>query len=331
MKICWDNLEGLYLTRNGFLRKGNTTYVEKSSCKRCGNPYLTVRTRQSEYCGISCLKKSMIVSEETKRKISKAISGEKHPWFGRKHTVESKEKMSKSSTGKKHTEKSKLKMSISRMGDKNYLYGKHLSEETKQKLSKSHIGLSSGEKNPAYKGGVKALNIPLYETYAKWLEWGESTRCVIQNGLEVLQVRCFYNQCRKWYTPTIVQVVNRIQVIKGNIGGNNNFYCSEECKRNCSIYGVPITQLMPTNTIPDIVLYTASELRIWREEVLKRANYVCEYCGEKATIAHHIRPKKLEPFFALDPDNGLACCEKCHYKYAHRDECSTGYLAHVPC
>ena len=328
MKICWDNIEGLHLTRNGFLRKGNTTYVERSSCKRCGNPYLTAKTRQSDYCGISCLKKSMVVSEETKRKISETISGEKHPWFGRKHTAESKEKMSKSSTGKKHTKESKLKMSISRMGDKNYLYGKHLSEETKQKLSKSHIGLSSGEKNPAYKGGVTALNIPLYETYVKQLDWCESTRCIIQNDLKVLQVRCFYNQCRKWYTPTIVQVVNRIQVIKGNLGGNNNFYCSKECKCNCSIYNVPIRQMMSTKSEPQ---YTVNELRIWREEVLKRANYVCEYCGGKATIAHHIRPKKLEPFFALDPDYGLACCEKCHYKYAHQGDCSTGYLAHVPC
>jgi 5-methylcytosine-specific restriction endonuclease McrA len=331
MKICWDNLEGLYLTRNGFLRKRDTTYIEKPSCKRCGNAYLTARTKQSDYCSMSCLKKSMVVSEETKQKISEAISGEKHSWFGKKHTAESKEKMSKSSTGKKHTKKSKLKMSISRTGDKNYLYGKHLSEEIKQKISRSHIGLLLGEKNPAYKGGVKALNIPLYETYAKQIDWCENTRCIIQNGLKILQVRCFYSQCRKWYTPTIGQVVNRVRVIKGNCGGNHNFYCSEECKHNCSIYGVPITRLMSTKTISDKLLYTANELRTWREEVLKRANYECEYCGEKATIAHHIRPKKLEPFFALDPDNGLACCERCHYRYAHQGECSTGYLAHVPC
>jgi hypothetical protein len=328
MKICWDNLEGFYLTRNGFLRKASTTYIERPSCKRCGDSYLTVRTRQSDYCGISCLKKSMVMSEETKRKMSEATSGEKHPWFGKKHTAKSKEKMSKSSIGKKHTKESKLKMSVSRSGSKNHFYGKHHSEETKQKLSESHIGLSSGEKNPAYKGGVTVLNVPLYETYAEQLNWCESTRCVLQNGLKILQVKCFYNQCQKWYTPSIAHVVNRIQIIKDNRGGNGNFYCSEECKRKCSIYNVSINQMMSTK---DGLQNIGNELRTWREEVLRRADYKCEYCGTEANIAHHIRPKKLEPFFALDPDYGLACCEECHYKYAHQGECSTGYLANIKC
>ena len=326
MKICWDNLEGLYLTKNGFLRKADTTYIERPSCKRCGEPYLTVKTRQSDYCGISCLKKSMVVSEETKRKISEAISGEKHPWFGRKHTAESKEKMSKSSTGKKHTKESKLKMSISRSGDKNHFYGKHHSKETKQKLSKNHIGLSSGEKNPAYKGGVNKLNIPLYATYADQINWCEDTRCVIQDGLKILQVRCFYNQCRKWYTPTKISVVNRIQVLKGNYGGSSRFYCSGECKNSCSIYNKPI------NSRIKIVSYSQYDLSLWRSEVLKRENYICEYCGKEANIAHHILPKKTHQFYALDPDNGLACCLECHNKIAHKDkECSYHHLASIVC
>lgn len=329
MKICWANLDGMYLTRNRFLKKGNIIYTERSSCKRCGDPYLTVRKRESDYCGISCLKKSMIVTDETKKKISRAMSGEKHPWFGKKHSGESKEKMSKSSMGNKHTEETKLKMSISRTGTKNNFYGKHHTEDAKQKISKSKIGLHSGENNPAYKGGVKALNLPLYETYAKQIDWCEEVRCVLQKGLKILQVRCSYNVCREWYTPSICHVVNRIQVLKDNRGGNNQFYCSEECKYKCSIYNTSIRQMMFTE---DKANYTPYELKIWREEVLKRADYECEYCGKKATIAHHVRTKKLEPFFALDPDNGLACCEWCHYKYGHSDPlCSTGYLANISC
>ena len=35
-------------------------------------------------------------------------------------------------------------------------------------------------------------------------------------------------------------------------------------------------------------------------------------------------------------ENGLVCCgtnskNKCHYKYGHVDECSTGYLASLVC
>lgn len=59
----------------------------------------------------------------------------------------------------------------------------------------------------------------------------------------------------------------------------------------------------------------------------------CEICGELATHVHHGRPKKLEPFFVLDPDWGVSTCNKCHYKYGHPTgtECSTGRLANIQC
>jgi len=324
MKICWGSLEGVYLTRNGFLRKGSTTYTERLECKRCGEPYLTVRNRESDYCGISCLKKSTVVSNETKKKISKAIRGEKHPWFGKKHTKESKEKMSKSSIGKKHTNESKLKMSKSRSGEKNHFYGKHHTEETKLKISKNHIGIHIGDKNPSYKGGVCKLNIPLYDTYAKQIDWCEETRWVLQDGLKVLQVRCTNSQCRKWYTPTTISIVNRIQVLKGNYSGSNRFYCSGECKNSCLIYNRSINNID--------VNYTKYDLQIWRKEVLNRENYICEYCGGIANTAHHILPKKTHRYYAIDPDNGIACCKLCHNKIAHKDrECSYFYLASKIC
>jgi hypothetical protein len=67
--------------------------------------------------------------------------------------------------------------------------------------------------------------------------------------------------------------------------------------------------------------FTPYELSIWRTAVLTQHDHICEYCGDIANIAHHIIPKKLAPFFALDPDNGIACCEECHYKYGHTAEC----------
>ena len=327
MRICWDNLEGLYLTRNGFLRKNNTTYVEKCCCKKCGEAYLTPHTRESDYCSISCLKKSYVVSENTKKKISEAMTGEKHPWFGRKHSKKSIDKMKKSSTGKKHTEKSKLKMSVSRLGNNNHFYGKHHTEESKDKISRSNIGKNTGESNSAYKGGVKKLNIPLYNTYSKQIDWCEETRCILQNGLEILQVRCTNSGCKKWYTPSISAVTNRIQTLKGNYGGNNRFYCSEECKYSCSIHNKSINSMVANN-----LNYTNYELKIWRNVVLKRENYICEYCGDIANTAHHILPKKTHTFYALDPDNGIACCQKCHNKKAHEDlECSYHHLASLIC
>jgi len=54
---------------------------------------------------------------------------------------------------------------------------------------------------------------------------------------------------------------------------------------------------------------------------------LCDYgCGNDATQCHHIIPISRCIEFALDPQNGISVCEKCHIKYAHSDECSTGNL-----
>ena len=77
MKICWDNLEGIHLTRNGYFLKGTVTYIYKESCEKCRNPYLAEKRRNSKFCSFSC-----------------ARSGKNHPMYGRKHTVGSRKKMS---------------------------------------------------------------------------------------------------------------------------------------------------------------------------------------------------------------------------------------------
>jgi hypothetical protein len=211
MKICWDEIENFYLTRNGILRKKGHTYTERDSCKECGHPYLMDRFQKTEYCSPSCAQKHRKITNLTRQKLSETSSG-------RKKTKEQCEAL-----------------------------GKRMS-----------------------KGGVVKKNLPLYDTHAHQLEPFEEVRLIIIDGIKLLEVKCAL--CKEWF------------------------------------------------------------LRIWREEVLKRANYKCEYCGKPATIAHHSKSKKLEPFFALDPDYGLACCEKCHYKYGHRDmECTTGYLANIDC
>jgi len=323
MKICWDNLEGMCLTRNGVLKRGKTYFTEMDSCKRCGDPYLTSTSRKSEYCGISCLKKDVVVSDETKAKIRKAMTGVLHPWYGRKHTEESKRKMSESSTGKKHTEEVKKKMSAGRQGPDNAFYGRHHTDLTKQKLSEHNKGLFVGCKNPAFKGGVKSKGLAFYDTYASQLDWCEEVRPVEVDGVKTIQVRCTNSKCREWFVPTFVQVSCRLSVLKGRTDGNNRFYCCDECKDTCSIFNKPITD--------NEIHFSGYQLSVWSQEVLKRANHVCEFCGGVAVHSHHIMPKRVEPEMALDPDNGIACCVECHYKYGHNGECSTGNLANTFC
>ena len=68
-------------------------------------------------------------------------SKENHPWFGKTHTEESKNKISKSHKGLKASEETKAKMSAAHMGRKSALgmLGKTHSEETKAKMRQSAL------------------------------------------------------------------------------------------------------------------------------------------------------------------------------------------------
>jgi hypothetical protein len=92
-----------------------------------------------------------IPTEELKINQSKRMSGknnpmygkrgEECPWYGRKHTEETKNKISKSLTGenhnfygKRHKEETKQKMSENKKGEKNSFYGRKHTEESKRKM-----------------------------------------------------------------------------------------------------------------------------------------------------------------------------------------------------
>lgn len=112
------------------------------------------------------------LTEETKLKLSEMRIGENNPFYGKTHTKEAKENISKNHTdnsgennpmygkigelspnyGRQHTEEEIRKISKNRIyakGENHILYGKHLSEETKQKIRDSHVD-NSGKNNPNY-------------------------------------------------------------------------------------------------------------------------------------------------------------------------------------
>lgn len=63
------------------------------------------------------------MSEETKYKISQKTKGSLNPFFGHKHTIESRKKISENQSDKS--------------GENNVMFGKHHSEEAKQKIRES--------------------------------------------------------------------------------------------------------------------------------------------------------------------------------------------------
>lgn len=206
------------------------------------------------------------------------------------------------------------------------------SDLVKSKISAALTGTKCSEEHKAKmsivksKGGVVKLNLPLYDTYNKQVSIAEETR---RKG-NLLEVRC--SLCKNWFVPKRTSVEARAQYIKGNTNREGRLYCSDSCRHNCPIFN---KHKYPIGKNPrksrNVKHFTESELRIWASEVLKRANYMCEYCGSAANTAHHIIPKKLEPMHALDPDNGLACCNSCHYTYGHSGSCSSINISKINC
>jgi len=246
------------------------------------------------------------------KKISQSSKGKKNGMYDKIHSVRAKNKMRKFAIGKIKTKETRKKLSIA---GKNRI----VTKKTKNKLKISvKISISKLKKK--------------YPIFAKVEEMRYEPG---KEKEKVIQVHCKNHNCKNskeqggWFTlKNHNQLRYRIgQIERGN--GGSYLYCSDECKQECPLYYSHGADPFKNKTN----LYISEEYQTWRTTVLERENYICEYCDEKSTDVHHSRPQKLEPGFVLDPDFGVACCEKCHYKYGHKTgtECSTGNLANKIC
>ena len=133
-----------------------------------------------------------VASEETRKKISEALKGMKHPMFGKHHSEESKKKISDAhkgkpghNKGKPMSEEHKKKLSFARKGIPSPNKGKHLSEDYKKKISDSKKGKMVGDKNPFYgkhhteefkkKMSKKVLQFTLDDEFVR--EWPSVNEC----------------------------------------------------------------------------------------------------------------------------------------------------------
>jgi len=260
-----------------------------------------------------------VLSKEHKSRISKSLKGKNNPFYGKKHSEETKKKISDSSKGRVPWNKGKIGIYTKEVimkiieGNKKKIFSK----ETRKKISESNKLTISKIKNK-YPLFLKIEKIRYNPDKPKEKE---------------IQVHCKNHLCKNskeqngWFTPTKIQLSERIRQLESIDGnGGSYFYCSDECKNECPLFNLKGDPLKENEKS-----FTESEYQIFRKHVLKRDNYKCQYCGEQAEHIHHERPQKLESFFALDPDFAWSCCEKCHYAKGHKNECSTGNLANIIC
>lgn len=276
--------------------KGKTGVYSEEALQRMrdsGGKHIKGKTWEEVY-GIE---KSERLKNNLSGKISKKLKG-RIPWNkGISHSIETKKKISLINKGRRRSD--------------------HVRKEQGKRIS--------GDKNPNWKGGYSSLNIPLYDEYSHKLTVDESPKRDY-NDKNVLTVLC--TKCKKRFTPKLSDVMERIRCLNGTQSGEHKLYCSDECKNSCPVFNKILYSSNQKIDKP----YTYDQYQYFRKVVLEREDYKCEYCGEEANIVHHEKPQKTNFIFVLDPDNGIACCIKCHYKYGHSDpECSTGKLSQKIC
>jgi len=114
MRICWGNIENAKLSKCGDFVIKRHRYVEKESCVRCGESYLSHKYKLTDTCCTSCGSMGRVMPESVKISISKKLSilrnGKGNPMYGKKFSVSHKRKIARSCKGKN-------------VGPKNGMYG----------------------------------------------------------------------------------------------------------------------------------------------------------------------------------------------------------------
>ena len=177
-------------------------------------------------------------------------------------------------------------------------------------------------------GRFLGIDASLYDVLSPQIKVAEKTRRDPENK-KALQVKC--TKCKKWFTPTRSQVRHRVDGLnqrvhkdksrpgKYRVSSEGRFYCSDECKQSCSIYGQIEWPkgFRPDNYRNEIL---DPDLNIL---VLNRDSYQCQKCGATEDLnVHHIEGVAQEPMLANDIDNCITVCHSCHVEIHSQPGCT---------
>jgi len=174
--------------------------------------------------------------------------------------------------------------------------------------------MPKGDKHHNYIGGKDYGRFTYYKVQFSGIE--EFRRDPLNK--KAIQVKC--TLCNRWFSPTQRQCKERVAFINGKSYANESrFYCSDECKAQCSIYGQHkypkgFKTLNYHNEVVDPDLNTL---------VLNRDSYQCQKCGACTELeVHHIEGVAQEPMLANDLDNCITVCHSCHKAIHAQPGCS---------
>jgi 5-methylcytosine-specific restriction endonuclease McrA len=123
--------------------------------------------------------------------------------------------------------------------------------------------------------------------------------------------------CDRWYIPSYTSIRNKISAINGQTTGEQNLYCSIECKKACPTY----KQILYPK---DYKLNTSREVQPeLRKLVLNRDNYTCQKCNTTNVElhCHHYEGIEVNPVESADIDQCITLCKECHNDIHRKDKC----------
>jgi 5-methylcytosine-specific restriction endonuclease McrA len=212
------------------------------------------------------------------------LTGKDHPFFG-----------------KKHTEATKQKMREAAFGDRNPMFGKpspcgmlgkHPTVETREKMRKAHTGMVASDEACANMSKAQLGHPTSDETRDK------------------ISVSLSGENSPNFGKPLSVERIKRLS--EARFGKNNPFYGkhhSEETKQ--MLRGENSTNWRGGISFEPYSLAWTKELK---QSIRERDGYTCQLCGVKqgdeALHVHHIDYDKKN----CDPLNLTALCQSCHSK-----------------
>ena len=197
-KYGWNNFEHEIIFENLTIHEAKEKEVEfialyKTNCNRYNHPsYGYNMTDGGDNIYEITLETRKKMSEVAKARLADPNN---HPWTGRHHTEETKEKIRKTLTGKMVGENNPNFGNHKLAGENNPFYGKHHTEEAKEKLRKAHLGKKASEEtkrkqSEMRKGYQSARANAVYCIELDELFWGQ------QNAVEKYGFnRCCIGDC----------------------------------------------------------------------------------------------------------------------------------------
>lgn len=264
--------------------------------------------------------------------------GKNNPMYGKKHSKETRKKISESHKGKYNGENNpnwkggisgnryKVKIICKDCGKKFYAYnaeyckkcrgihqsttlkGRMHTKETCEKIRKSKIG----KKNPNWSGGKTKKKCKICGKIFLAYSWGRKY-CNRACANKVMSERMPWN---KGISPSL----KTREKLRGALKGQKRSLETKIKLRQCKI-GDRNPNWKGGVTSEYIKLRATAPYRDWRKSVYERDNYTCQKCGDNKggnLTPHHIKNYAEYMKLRLDINNGITLCVKCHKRFHKR-------------